>query len=80
MKVIFCAPKLTMKNTEKANEFFDECKEIMDTYIVDKSYICNDYLIDMLLGNESKKDDIFIFFNSETGVYQEKFETVPRIV
>lgn len=73
MKVIFCVPKLTMTNTEKANEFFDECREIMDSYIVDKTYISNDFHINMLLESEVDKDDIFIFFNSETGVYNPKF-------
>lgn len=32
----------------------------------------------MMLGNEIHKDDIFIFFNSETGVYDEKFERLMR--
>ena len=74
MKVIFCEPKLTMVNTKKANQFFDECREIIDSYIMDRSYITNDFQVNMLLGSKLDKDDIFIFFNSENGVYDPKIK------
>lgn len=76
MKVIFCEPKLTMVNTKKAKEFFDECREIIDSYIMDKSYISNDFQVNMLLGSKLDKDDIFIFFNSENGVYDDKIKNL----
>lgn len=76
MKVIFCEPKLTMVNTKKAKEFFDECREIIDSYIMDKSYITNDFQVNMLLGSKLDKDDIFIFFNSENGVYDDKIKNL----
>lgn len=73
MNVIFCEPKLTMSDTSKASMFFEYCKEIIDNYIVGKSYITNEFLLNRLLEDKADKDDIFIFFNSEDGKYNNKF-------
>lgn len=40
MKVIFCSPNLTMKKYDKANEFFESCREILDMYVTDKLSSC----------------------------------------
>lgn len=71
---VFCKPELTMKNMENAIEFFNECSKIFDNYIVDKLYVSNDFHINMLLAGEADKNDIFIFFNSETGEYSTKMQ------
>ncbi len=72
MKVIFCEPHLTMKDTTKASVFLSNCKEIIDRYIVEKLYITNLFQVIRLLEGECVKDDIFIFFNAEDGTYNEK--------
>ena len=73
MKIIFCNPKLTMKTIDKANVFFESCREILDTYIANKFYITSAFQIDQLLADNVDMDDIFIFFNAEDGKYEDKF-------
>ena len=46
MKIIFCNPKLTMKTIDKANVFFESCREILDTYIANKLYITSAFQVD----------------------------------
>lgn len=72
MKVIFCEPKLTMTDTTNASLFFNNCREIIDSYIVEKSYINNVFQVNRLLEGEANKDDIFVFFNAEDGTYSGK--------
>lgn len=71
MKVIFCAPILTMQRVEDANHFFDSCREILDNYLADKQYISTNFQINQLLTENIDKNDIFIFFTSEIGLYSE---------
>ncbi len=71
MKVIFCKPQLTMHNTDNANLFLEACKEIFDRYIPDINYISNIYQINLLLSNSADRDDILVFFNAESGVYDD---------
>ena len=78
MNVVFCRPELTMTNKKNANIFFDECKLLIENFGIRTICIQSTFQIDMMLGNEIHKDDIFIFFNSETGVYDEKFERLMR--
>ena len=73
MKIIFCNPKLTMKMIDKANVFFESCREILDTYITNKLYITSAFQIDQLLVDNAGIDDIFVFFNAEDGKYEDKF-------
>ena len=73
MKIIFCNPKLTMKTIDKANVFFESCREILDTYIANKFYITSAFQIEQLLADNVDMDDIFIFFNAEDGKYEDKF-------
>lgn len=73
MKIIFCNPKLTMKTIDKANVFFESCREILDTYIANKFYITSAFQIDQLLADTADMDDIFVFFNAEDGKYEDKF-------
>ena len=73
MKIIFCNPKLTMRTIDKANVFFESCREILDTYIANKFYITSAFQIDQLLADNVDMDDIFIFFNAEDGKYEDKF-------
>lgn len=72
MKVIFCEPKLTMSDLSTATLFFNYCKEIIDNYITEKSYITNEFQVSRLLEGKAEKDDILIFFNSENGQYNDK--------
>lgn len=73
MKIIFCNPKLTMKTIDKANVFFESCREILDTYIANKLYITSAFQVDQLLAGDADIDDIFVFFNAEDGNYEDKF-------
>ena len=73
MKIIFCNPKLTMRTIDKANVFFESCREILDTYIANKFYITSAFQIEQLLADNVDMDDIFIFFNAEDGKYEDKF-------
>lgn len=73
MKIIFCNPKLTMKTIDKANMFFESCREILDTYIANKLYITSAFQVDQLLADNADMDDIFVFFNAEDGKYEDKF-------
>lgn len=73
MKIIFCNPKLTMKTIDKANVFFESCREILDTYIANKLYITSAFQVDQLLADNADIDDIFVFFNAEDGKYEDKF-------
>ncbi len=73
MKIIFCKPKLTMNTIDKANVFFESCREILDTYIANKFYITSAFQVDQLLADNADMDDIFVFFNAEDGKYEDKF-------
>lgn len=73
MKIIFCNPKLTMNTIDKANVFFESCREILDTYIANKFYITSAFQVDQLLADNADMDDIFVFFNAEDGKYEDKF-------
>lgn len=73
MKVIFCTPKLTMRKLDDANIFFESCRDILDSYITNSSYISSMFQIDQLLADDVDADDIFVFFNAEDGKYDNKF-------
>lgn len=62
-----------MKTIDKANVFFESCREILDTYIANKFYITSAFQIDQLLADNVDMDDIFVFFNAEDGKYEDKF-------
>ena len=62
-----------MRTIDKANVFFESCREILDTYIANKFYITSAFQIDQLLADNVDMDDIFVFFNAEDGKYEDKF-------
>ena len=62
-----------MKTIDKANVFFESCREILDTYIANKLYITSAFQVDQLLAGDADIDDIFVFFNAEDGKYEDKF-------
>lgn len=62
-----------MKTIDKANVFFESCREILDTYIANKLYITSAFQVDQLLAGDADIDDIFVFFNAEDGNYEDKF-------
>lgn len=78
MKVIFCSPNLTMKKYDKANEFFESCREILDMYVTDRLYILSLFQVDQLLAGNADANDIFVFFNAENGVYENKFRKLIK--
>ncbi len=73
MRIIFCEPNLTMKTIDNANAFLEACREILDIYIANKSYITSTVQVDQLLADNADADDIFVFFNAEDGKYEDKF-------
>lgn len=73
MKVIFCKPNISMRNTVCADQFFGFCKDVLDTYVAGVEYISTAFQVDQRLAAEAGANDIFIFFNNENGDYEEKF-------
>lgn len=73
MNVVFCVPELTMKKLDKAADFYNECKGILDIYVADKQYISTCFQINQLLTDEADENDIFVFFTSEKGEYTDLF-------
>ena len=71
MSVILCKPELTMKNATEAIQFFDECKTILNQYVMDVKYISSQLFVQQALSEHCDENDILIFFNAEDG----KFET-----
>lgn len=77
MNVIFCKPELTMIELNEAKEFFQACRDILDSYGVNVHYISTMFQIKQLLTQEVSKDDIFVFFNSEKGKYT---DTILKLI
>ena len=73
MRVIFCMPKLTMEKLDASAVFFEECKRILDEYVVNVAYISSEIQVNQLMAGEAEGDDIFVFFTSEKGKYEDKF-------
>lgn len=78
MKVIFCAPELTMTELGAAKDFFDECKKILDVYVTNKQYILTVFQTNQLMAEEADKNDIFVFFTSENGTYSARILDLVR--
>lgn len=78
MNVIFCDPKLTMGNHKDAAEFFRSCREILDEYVTDMTYISNSFHINRLLSGEIDINDILVFFNAMDGQYSDMFLKLVR--
>ena len=72
MNVIFCRPELTMEDVGDAICFFNECHTILDKYIYNLRTIGSYELIRQIMLENADKDDIFIFFTSENGVYDKQ--------
>lgn len=73
MKVIFCAPQLSMEELESATDFFNECKMLLDIYAANVQYISTFFQINQLMSEEADSNDILVFFTSEKGKYDERF-------
>lgn len=71
MRIIFCEPLLTMKNLDSANAFYNECKKLLDAYVVNNLYVSSVFKINQLLTEQPDKNDILIFFNAENGIYDD---------
>ena len=78
MKVIFCAPELTMTELDKANAFFEECRRILDKYVANRQYVSTSFQMNQLLAEEADKNDILVFFTSEKGEYNESILKLIR--
>ena len=72
MNVIFCRPEITMEDVGDAICFFNECHTILDKYIYNLRTIGSYELIRQIMLENADKDDIFIFFTSENGVYDKQ--------
>lgn len=77
MNVIFCKPELTMTELEAATTFFQECSEILGSYVPSVQYISTSFQMNQLLAQEASKNDIFVFFTSEKGEYA---DTVLKLI
>lgn len=71
MRIIFCEPLLTMKNLDSASAFYNECKKLLDAYVVNNLYVSSVFQINQLLTEQPDKNDILIFFNAENGIYDD---------
>lgn len=72
MKVIFCEPGLTMTKLDNAMYFLSECKSVLGTYVANVQYISANCQICQLMDAEIDQNDIFVFFTSEDGRYDEQ--------
>lgn len=59
-----------MTELKIAIEFFQACKGILDSYAVNVQYISTLFQVNQLLIHEVSKDDVFVFFTSEKGEYE----------
>lgn len=78
MKVIFCRPELTMMEVKAATEFFYESRTILDLYVANVQYISTLFQINQLLTENAEQNDIFIFFTSENGKYDDRILKLIR--
>ena len=78
MSVIFCEPKLTMTKAKAAEEFYKECEDVFSTYAVNVIYVSTIFQINYLLSQRGDKDDIFVFFTSEKGEYEDQILKLIR--
>lgn len=64
-----------MFNTAEADIFFNTCRDILDDCIIEiqKEFVASPGVISRLLILEAKPDDLFVFFNSESGKYEDAF-------
>ena len=69
MCIIFCSPVLTMNNTEESILFYNYCKELIEQYVVDASFITNIHQINCLMASRIDEKSIVVFFNNEEGSY-----------
>lgn len=63
MKVIFCAPQLSMEELESATDFFNECKKLLDTYVANVQYVLTSFQINQLMSEEADSNDILVFLH-----------------
>lgn len=73
MSLFFCSPELTLKEAKNADLFFNYCKDILNQYVLNISFITSSLKIKQILSGNIDKNDIFVFFNSEMGHYEEVF-------
>lgn len=78
MSVVMCGPDLTMKNTAEAMQFYDECKTILNQYVMDVKYISSQLFVQQALIKNCDENDIFIFFTAEDGEYDEQILKLIR--
>ncbi len=71
MKIVFCAPNLTMDNTKDAEVFMAVCKNVLDTYDTGTEYILNKFLLIQKLAQPIDESDILVYFNAENGKYRD---------
>lgn len=64
-----------MSNTTEAELFFNTCRDILDDCIIEiqKEFLSSPTAINRLLILEAEPDDLFVFFNSENGTYDDTF-------
>lgn len=78
MNVIFCEPELTMTDVTAAEEFYKECVEILQMYVANVKYIKTIYQINQLLSQNIDINDIFVFFTSEKGEYEDEMSRLIK--
>lgn len=78
MRIIFCKPCLTMDDLAEANVFFEECTAILDSYVTNVQYIATLFQLQQLYAEQVDENDIFIFFNSKIGKYNDFFLKLIR--
>ena len=71
MATVICAPELTMEHPELAEEFYRECKNILEEYVMDVRYISSRNQLNQAIDMPVSSSDLLIFFTSENGIYDE---------
>lgn len=77
MNIIFCKPELTMLELKAATVFFEECWDLLSSYIPNVQYISTSFQMNQLFAQEANRNDIFIFFTSDKGEYT---DTILKLI
>lgn len=69
MSTVICAPQLTMRHPEIAEEFYQQCKTLLEEYVVDVKCILSYDLLNQAIDMQVTSCDLLVFFTAEDGCY-----------
>ncbi len=69
MSTVICAPQLTMRHPEIAEEFYQQCKTLLEEYVLDVKCILSYDLLNQAIDMQVTSCDLLVFFTAEDGCY-----------